>query len=102
MRHALFNNYPCGFELRDLVGVVGEQTDTLLADKHEHPRGDAEITRLNRKTKAEVSINGIKPLILKFISAEFVDQANPAPFLPQVEQDAPASLSQERKCGLKL
>ena len=37
VRHPLFNNDPCGFELRDLVGVVGEQANARLADQHEHP-----------------------------------------------------------------
>ncbi len=80
------------FQPLDLLGIVGEQPHLFDAQQLEHARRDREITRVDGKAKADIGIDGIEPLILQGISAQLVDEADPAPFLPQIEQHAPAGV----------
>ena len=55
-------------------------------------RGYAKIACIDSETQPDIGINRIKALILQGIGAQFVDQANAPPFLPQVEEDTPATV----------
>src|SRR3546814_16686044 len=77
------------------------------AEQVEHPRRHGEIARLAGQAETLVGLHRVKPLILQAVGAQFVDQADPAPFLPEVKQHAPAAhrrlarhcRSEERRVG---
>jgi hypothetical protein len=102
VRYPFNHGHARRFEPRNLVRIIGEQPDPVLPEQRKHPRGNPEITRIDRKAQPCVGIDRIKALILERIGAQLVDQADPAPFLPQIEQDPPAALGNQSQRGVKL
>src|SRR5690606_2210347 len=85
----LVNRYTARFQPFDLFGVIGQQFYSRDIEQLQHPSSGREIPRINGKAKTLVGVDRVKSLILQGIGAQFVDKADAASFLPQIEQNAP-------------
>ena len=101
-RHAFGDGDTRRLEHADLFGIVGQQPYPGLAEQIEHPRRDAEIAGVDREAQSRIGVDRVEPLILQRISAQFVDQTDPASFLAQIEQDTPAGILHRMDRGMEL
>jgi len=83
-RQPFLDRYAGGLKTFNLFRIVGEQPHVGNAQQFKHAGRDRKIACINGKAQSGVGIDGIKPLILKRIGTEFVDQANAPAFLTLV------------------
>ncbi|MFM2100373.1 MAG: hypothetical protein RLZZ366_1912, partial [Pseudomonadota bacterium] len=102
VRDTFYDLNPRRSETRNLFRIVGEQLDAVLPQQMKHARGHPEIARVDRKAQPQIGIHRVKPLILQLVGAQFVDEADATPFLPQIEQNSPAFFSNQREGGVEL
>ena len=93
---------PCRLERGDLARIVGQQPDPALAERLQHPRGDGKVALVVGEAEPEIGVDRVEALILQRIGPELVDQADAAPFLPQIEEDAPARGGDRGQRGVQL
>ena len=60
------------------------------AEQVEHLRADAEVAGVGGKTELQVRLDGVRAAVLEVVGADLVQQADAAPFLPEVHEDAAA------------
>ena len=97
-RHALRNTDPGILNLADLVGVIGEQADRLIAELAQHFSGRHEKAVIGFKPELMVGINRIQPAILKGVGLELIDQPDITAFLRQIDQDTAIPLRHLPDC----
>ena len=90
------------FQSCDLCRVVSQQAYRADTHQPQHLRRHRKIAGIDGKTQPCIRIDGVKPLVLLGISAQLVDQANAAPFLPQIQQYAPIGLRHPVHCLMQL
>ena len=71
-------------------GIVGQKPHRPDPEILEDLDADAIVALVGLEAEALVGFDGIEPLILKLVGADLVGQADAAPFLIEVEQDAAA------------
>ena len=91
MRDTLRYVHACLFQRCNLARIIGHQPDFIHAQQRQHAGSRAKIARFVGQAQPLVRIHCVKSLILQPIGAQLVDQANAAPFLPHIEQHAPAA-----------
>src|ERR1700683_316799 len=84
-RNALDHPNTCAFELRDFVGIVGEQAHVANAEGLQSLGGKFVVARVVGKTEPAIGFDRVQSGVLQLVSSQFVDQANPAAFLRQGE-----------------
>jgi hypothetical protein len=92
----------CGFELANLVGIVGKQANAPGAELLQDLGGEFVLARVGGKTKRFVSLDGVHATILKLVGAQLVHQADAAALLRKIEENSGGSLGDflERKLEL--
>ena len=69
----------------DLRGVVRHQLDALHAEVLEHVDGGVVLARVVRQTEQTVRIDRVVPLLLQFVRADLVREADASALLTEVE-----------------
>ena len=101
VRHPLTHANPRFLQRDHLFQIVGHQADFPHAQQLKHPRCNGEIARFVGQAKPTIRVDRVETLVLQLVSPQLVDQADPAPFLPQVEQGPPAALRGLIRHGVK-
>ena len=78
-----------------LVRIVRQQPDTVHAQRPEHRRRKPIVALVVGESKALVGVDRVQPAILQRIGAQFIGQPDAAPFLPKVEKDATAFVTED-------
>ena len=78
---------------RDCWSAAGSASARQL---RQHPRRDREVALVVLEAEPEIGVDRVEALVLQRIGAQLVDQADAAPLLPQIEQDAPAGRGDRR------
>ena len=102
MRYALGDLDAFRLERRDLVRIVCEQPDFIDAEGAQHRGGVGVVALVVGEAQAQVRVDRVEPAVLERIGAQLVGETNSAPFLPQVEQHAAASRSDQPQRLLQL
>ena len=89
-RHLLADRQPVSLQPDDLFRVVGEDADAGQTEVAEDLGADPVVTQVGGQAEFEVGLNRVGSLLLEFVGPELVEQADPAPFLGEVEKDAAA------------
>src|SRR4051794_3651424 len=69
-----------------LLGVVREQSDLRQAQVLEDLQADPVVAGVRPVAEGEVGLDGVEALVLEVVRADLLDQADPAPFLGQVDE----------------
>ena len=85
---ALHHLEAVAFDAHDLLRVVGEDLEVLDAQVHQDLRADAVVTKVGAEAERVVGLDRVLALILELVGLELVEQADPAPFLAHVDEDA--------------
>ena len=72
---------PGGGQSGHFCRIVGQQPDAIDAQRAEHRRGVDIITLVVGKAQSLVGVDRVEPAVLQRLSAQFVGQADAAPFL---------------------
>ena len=78
--HTLPDREAACLELRDLVGIVGDQSKLLNAKLLQHTACRHEIALIHLKAERMVGINSVETIILKRIGPHLVEKADISPF----------------------
>jgi hypothetical protein len=76
-----------GLEADDFAGVVREKADFVDAEVGEDLSSKAVVAEIHGESKAFVGFDGVEPLLLQFVGADFWSEADATAFLAHVEQD---------------
>src|SRR2546422_10825302 len=79
-----------GLESHDLLRVVREQAPPPDAQVAQYLRADAVVPEVFFETELEVRLHGVASLVLEGVGADLVGEADAAPLLVEVDDDAPA------------
>lgn len=72
----------------DLVGVIRQQFNLLLAQVEQHGRREAVAPRIGRVSQQQIRFDGVAPQVLQVVRFEFLAEPDPAAFLAEVDYDA--------------
>lgn len=89
---ALDDANPEAFELPHFVRVIRQQAHAPDAQRAQSFGRKAVVARVGGEAELLVGFHGVHAAVLQFIGAELVHQADPAPFLGQIEQNTAAGL----------
>src|SRR5439155_3679942 len=87
-RYTLLDAESVAVKADDLLGIVGQQANVADAQVNEDLRADAVVTKVWREAELLIGFDRVQPLFLKLIGLQLGEQADAAPFLPHVEDDA--------------
>ena len=90
VRHAFGYKDAAGLQAGDFLWIVGHQINLAEAKNLKHPCRGKENSLICVKAKLLVCFDGIEALVLKGVSAQFVNEANPTALLGQVQENAGA------------
>src|SRR5262249_16717463 len=88
--HPLDHLEPVALDADDLLGVVGEDAQPLRPEVHEDLRADAVVAEVGLEAEGLVGLHGVLAVVLDLVGAQLVDEADAAPFLAHVHEDAAA------------
>src|SRR6202171_3132948 len=80
---------PVLLELADLVRVVRHQAYRADIQAGEHVRGDGVVALVVAKPERDVGVHRVEAPVLQRVGAHLVDEPDAAPFLPEIEEQAP-------------
>src|SRR5580658_4029447 len=86
--NALDDSNTRAFKLRDLVWIIGEQAHGANAEGLQRFGGKFVVARVIGKSEPAIGFDSVQAAVLQFVSFQFIDQADAAAFLRQVEQHA--------------
>ena len=75
-------------ELLDLVGIVRKQPHGAEAERFQCFRRKFVVARIGRESEPAIRFHGVETVVLQFVSFDFVDQADAAAFLREIEHHA--------------
>jgi hypothetical protein len=101
-RYSPVNLYPVLAQRRNLPRVVRQKLDALQLQASKHVRGRPVVPLVVPEAKRHVRLDRVVAEILELVRLHLVQQADPAPFLSHVEQDAAAERGDELKRRRKL
>jgi hypothetical protein len=101
-RHALEHRETVALEAGSLGGIVGHQPEIPEPEVHQNLRADAVVAEVGVESERLVGLDGVLALVLQLVGADLVVQADPAAFLAQVDDDAPAFLLDHRQREVQL
>ena len=101
-RHLLGDREPVALEADDLFRVVGEDADAGQAEVAEDLGADPVVAQVGGQAELEVGLDRVGPLLLQLVGAQLVQQADPAPLLGEVEEDAAALALDHRERRFQL
>ena len=89
-------------EADDLLRVVGQQADLPHAEIEEDLRAEAVLAQVGREAELEIGLHRVEALLLQLVGVDLRGEADAAPLLPHVEQDAAAGLLDLLQRGVEL
>jgi hypothetical protein len=84
---ALDDAYARLFELAHFIGIIGEETYSSQAERFQRFRSKFIFAVVGREAELPIGFDGIESLVLELIGFNFVDQADAAALLRQIEHD---------------
>jgi hypothetical protein len=100
--YALNNLKTVPFEAHDFPWIVGKKTHFLDMEGRKNLCANAVFTQIRFKTELLVGGHRVMSFVLKRIRLDLVDEANPTPFLAEVEQNTTLGLGDEKQRFVKL
>lgn len=88
MRNAACDGDAVLLDLAHFVWVVGDELDALDVEAFEDVCGDGVVSFVVAEAEGEVCFDGIEALVLEGVGFDFVDEADAAAFLAEVDEDA--------------
>ena len=82
--------------------IVGQQAHGSDAEMIVNVLGDGKVAGIDRQAERKVGFDGVHALILQGVGADFVDQADAAAFLAQIDDNAAAFGLHRAHGSLKL
>src|SRR5919204_1037815 len=79
---------PEPFDAGDLLRVVRENSDRRQAEVGEDLVTDPVVAHVGLEAELEVRLDGVEAVLLQLVCAQLVEEADAAPLLRHVEQDA--------------
>ena len=76
------------FELSDLVGIVGHETDRIVPYVLEYGRCDGVISSVSWKVECKICIERVKSSVLQVVCLHFGKEANSSSFLTQIQYNS--------------
>ena len=101
-RHLLGDREAVALEADDLFRVVGEDADAGQAEVAEDLGADPVVAQVGGQAELEVGLDRVGALLLQLVGAQLVQQADPAPLLGEVEEDAAALALDHRQRRVEL
>ena len=101
-RYLLDDRQSVAVEARQLLRVVREDANRRQPEVGEDLVADPPLPRVGRESEREVRLDGVEPVRLQLVGPELVQEADSAPFLAHVEDDAAALLLDPRERALQL
>lgn len=89
-RHPLRNFHSEVREIINLLRVVGQQPQCFCTKLTQNLRADVIFPLIPAEAQREIGLQRVHPTVLQLVGAQLVDQTDAAPFLPEIEQDAPS------------
>src|ERR1700730_2200218 len=86
--NALDNADACLLELPDLVRIVRKQPHSADPERFQGLRGKGVVSRIGRESEPAICFHRVETVVLQFIGLQFIDQANAAAFLREIEHNA--------------
>lgn len=93
---------PCRANRMNLVRIVGHQSQRANVEESKDFYRERIIAQVHRMSKPEIGFNGVEPLILQLIGAEFFIQAYTAAFLMIVDKHSGAFFRDSAQSKMKL
>src|ERR1700722_13314444 len=100
--NSLHHAKPRAFQLLHFVRIIRQQPQLANAQRLQRLGRKFVIARIRREPKFAVGLHGIEPRLLQFVSPQFIDQSNAAPFLRQIKQHSRRLLRNLLQRKLKL
>ena len=69
------------FEGGDFLRIVGQQADAVQVEVTQDVAGHLVVPQVSFKAEFDVGLHGVEAVVLQFVGAEFVEQADAAAFL---------------------
>ena len=101
-RHLLGDREAVALEADDLFRVVGEDADAGQAEVAEDLGADPVVAQVGGQAELEVGLDRVGAFLLQLVGAQLVQQADPAPLLGEVEEDAAALALDHRERRFQL
>src|SRR5690242_20649832 len=95
--HTLHDFDPRGMQRAHLVGIVGEKTDAIEAQRPEHFCSNPIETFFGLEAQPLICHQRVKTLILQAVGTQFVDEANAAPLLREIKKNAATLIRSDRR-----
>ena len=101
-RHTVGDGDAIAGEADAFCGVIGNQADAGKSEVSQNLCTHAVITQVGSKAQANISLNGIKALVLQCVSTDFISQTNTTALLTHINDSAAAFLFNHLQCGCQL
>src|SRR2546426_953207 len=85
--YALGDVKTVSLEPDDLLRIVGQELQVLDPEVHENLSADAVVAKVGVEAQRGVGLDRVLALVLKLVGAHLVEQPDPAPLLPHVDED---------------
>src|SRR5689334_5719549 len=89
-RYSLVHAQPVPLETDELAGIVGDRSYRVQAEVEQDLGADAVVPKIGLEPELLVGFDRVRPLILKLVRLELVEQADAASFLVEIDDHAPA------------
>ena len=89
-------------QLLDLPRVVGHEANRAHVEARQHVRGDRVVALVVAEAQRQVGVHRVEAPVLKGVGLHLVEQADPAPFLTHVEDQAALHRAQGVECHRQL
>jgi len=101
-RHSFGNGDAVALQADYLFGIVREQADFAHPQIRQNLRPDSIIAQIRFEAQSRIGIYGVAPVVLQFIGSDLVDQADAAPFLAHINNDALPRIADHSHRGVQL
>ena len=87
-RHPFHDFQTIAFDADDLSRIVRDEPDPSQSEARENLCSDTVVSQIRFEAQLQIRLDRIAALILKAIGFDFVEEADAAPFLIEVQQHA--------------
>ncbi len=100
--HLINKGESVSFKTHHLLGIVRQEPHFLNADSRQYLGTDAVVSHICVEAELFICLDRVKALVLQCISFQFVHQADPPPFLPEIDNNARAFIVHHFHCAVQL
>src|SRR5580658_6078536 len=83
---------PGALKLLDLVGIIRKQPKLSYAESLQRRRREIVIARIVREPELAIRFDRVEPLVLQLVRLHFIDEADAAALLRQIQDNSAGSL----------